>query len=758
MLQQLLGSQSLAPPAIWWVPIKNIDDDPIPGYGAVEVVEVNEDGYLTVQRPSASSLTTVLFNGPQSVQPGGYGSAHCTFPAIAAYEADADTEDPAGGETWGTEGGSWYLQKGQAGFRILGGATEGIVNVIPAPVAVREVAGGLEAEPLPSPDPPFVDPQGTTGATTYSYVVSAVTPTGETLPSQATTTATGNATLSSTNYNAIAWQPVPGATAYNIYRDAGGTTQGLIGTVEDGEPLTLSDTGLAATTKPPTQNTSGETKLDGGLVALGGALFTSPGTPDPPAATAEGTTGGTTITYAVSALTATGETLASAAVTVANANATLSSTDYVQLTWDAVPGAGGYNIYRPTAGGTPSSTGLIATVGAGTLSLRDTGLVGDGGGAPEADTAGNVAVATFGGGFNVASLDTPDAPAVANVGTAGASTSTYKVVANSGSGATPASLAATTTTGNASPDATNHNLVTWDPVPGAVDYDIYRTAGGGSTGLIGTVPAGEPLKLADAGLVGDGASAPTENTSALIRRNGVAALPQIKVAAAQFDKTNTTLADVPGLAVALDSGKTYAFRAFLDTLVDAAGGLKVAMGGTATASAFIAWATIVSGTPALDGANRAASLGATIASASGQTKYGVFVEGTLTTSGAGTLTLQFAQAAATGTSSVKVGSSLTVTYAPLTPPLSLAPAAPPGLHCRKTPPRRTPSAATPPRRTPSAAPPPRPTPGPRPCASPTPTRTSAPATWYYSAAAASSRASSSGGRAASTATPACSTA
>lgn len=77
-----------------------------------------------------------------------------------------------------------------------------------------------------------ITPTGTTGSTTYSYRVSAFNSTGETLACASVTTATGNATLSATNYNALAWSAVTGATGYNIWgRYATGLGETYLGTV-----------------------------------------------------------------------------------------------------------------------------------------------------------------------------------------------------------------------------------------------------------------------------------------------------------------------------------------------------------------------------------------------------------------------------------------------------------------------------------------------------------------------------------------------
>jgi len=105
---------------------------------------------------------------------------------------------------------------------------------------------------LATPALPTVTPQGTPGATAYSYVVVALAQNGVSAASAAGSTTTGNATLSGTNTNRIVWVAVAGATAYRIYRTVGGATQGLIATV--GATTTIDDTGLAgdSSTAPAT--------------------------------------------------------------------------------------------------------------------------------------------------------------------------------------------------------------------------------------------------------------------------------------------------------------------------------------------------------------------------------------------------------------------------------------------------------------------------------------------------------------------------
>jgi hypothetical protein len=92
---------------------------------------------------------------------------------------------------------------------------------------------------LATPSAPTVTPMGTTGSTTYQYQIVALDGLGGyTAASPVTTITNGNATLSSTNYNAISWPAVPGAVGYAVYR---GNTIVYIG-----PDTTFNDTGAGA--------------------------------------------------------------------------------------------------------------------------------------------------------------------------------------------------------------------------------------------------------------------------------------------------------------------------------------------------------------------------------------------------------------------------------------------------------------------------------------------------------------------------------
>lgn len=79
--------------------------------------------------------------------------------------------------------------------------------------------------------------------------------------------------------------------------------------------------------------------------------FTELSTPTGLAVSPQGSTGTTTYSYRVSAFNAQGETLACSSVTITNGNATLSATNFNRVTWSAVTGATGYNIWGREATG-----------------------------------------------------------------------------------------------------------------------------------------------------------------------------------------------------------------------------------------------------------------------------------------------------------------------------------------------------------------------------------------------------------------------
>lgn len=127
---------------------------------------------------------------------------------------------------------------------------------------------------------------------------------------------------------------------------------------------------------------------------------------------------------------------------------------------------------------------------------------------------------TVNGPLTVDGLETPSGLAVTVQGTAGATTYTYRVVARNAAGAaTAAAAAVSVTTGNATLTTTNSNRIVWDQVPGATDYQVYRTVGGATQGIIAT--ATYPTRsIIDSGLAGGGETAPEVSAVAALTVTG----------------------------------------------------------------------------------------------------------------------------------------------------------------------------------------------------------------------------------------------
>lgn len=111
---------------------------------------------------------------------------------------------------------------------------------------------------LTTPAAPAVAAQGTTGATPYSYRVSAFNSIGETLASTATAITNGTSTLSVSNYNRVTITAVANATGYNIWgRKATGLAETYLDTVYSTTPY--KDQGTkdpSITLLPPEGNTT----------------------------------------------------------------------------------------------------------------------------------------------------------------------------------------------------------------------------------------------------------------------------------------------------------------------------------------------------------------------------------------------------------------------------------------------------------------------------------------------------------------------
>ena len=116
--------------------------------------------------------------------------------------------------------------------------------------------------------------------------------------------------------------------------------------------------------------------------------------------------------------------------------------------------------------------------------------------------------------FSLVSLSTtigsPTGLTATPTGTTGATTYKYQVTAVTESGETIPCSDVTSTSGNAALSETNYNALSWTEVDDAASYNVYRTYGGTTTGLIGTTT---DTTFDDTGLAGDSENVPTEDTT-----------------------------------------------------------------------------------------------------------------------------------------------------------------------------------------------------------------------------------------------------
>lgn len=113
-------------------------------------------------------------------------------------------------------------------------------------------------------------------------------------------------------------------------------------------------------------------------------------------------------------------------------------------------------------------------------------------------------------------LTTPGSPLVSPQGIPGTTSITYKIVATNAAGHSDVSQGTTVTTAAATLTGVNFNRLTWQAVPNATGYDIYRTATAGvSPTTVGKIGASVSATFDDTGLAGDAATAPTTNSSGI---------------------------------------------------------------------------------------------------------------------------------------------------------------------------------------------------------------------------------------------------
>lgn len=248
-----------------------------------------------------------------------------------------------------------------------------VITARPMTVLSTPVGPAVAPSPLTpalaAPGAPVVTHGGALGTTTYGYQVTAFNALGETTGSSVGSSALGNAALSATNYNMVAWLAVANASGYKIYRTAGPDAGKLVGVIPASQ-LFLLDLGTAGTAaSPPGSNTSG------------------------------GVAGTTTYGYKIVATLGLGETAASTEGVTNAGQATLSEDNFNTITWPAVPNAHNYKVFRTTGGVSPPV--LLGTTDL--LTFDDIGEDGEADTPSTADTTGTSVITDDGTPVSISS-------------------------------------------------------------------------------------------------------------------------------------------------------------------------------------------------------------------------------------------------------------------------------------------------------------------------------------------------------------------
>ena len=228
--------------------------------------------------------------------------------------------------------------------------------------------------------------------------------------------------------------------------------------------------------------------------------------------------------------------------------------------------------------------------------------------------------------------------------------------AGSGSGRDVTFVSTSTTFNFSAVDVGGHASVNFLNNAGTSKFNFYGLGAfsASSDSVVGwannTTAGGQDIAMSRiaAGVVGIGTGA-AQNISGWMQWGGQ------KRVSSDFSKTSSaTLSDVTGLSVDVQAGRTYSFEAFISYTCAAAGGVRAAIGGTATATNIIYDGWIIdSAANGIKGNAQATALAGVVANAATTGTAGhIIIRGTITVNAAGTLTVQFAQSVSNGTASV----------------------------------------------------------------------------------------------------------
>lgn len=184
---------------------------------------------------------------------------------------------------------------------------------------------------------------------------------------------------------------------------------------------------------------------------------------------------------------------------------------------------------------------------------------------------------------------------------------------------------------------------------GGVDIGGTSEPGAGNLSVTGDITVGDDLSV-------------TGNVSCTTEGNnlGDQIHPNYDTVTAQEDATtDTTLANITGPAPVLAAGKTYLIEGWFSVTAPAAGGIKLAFAAAAglTLTSLAVNALAVSGTTVVSNTTITAALTDLLIAYTG-TVTDIYIKGSIVVNAGGTLRVQMAQNASSGTTSVFVGSYL----------------------------------------------------------------------------------------------------
>lgn len=345
---------------------------------------------------NSGTLSVTALTGVLPVANGGTGSATQNFVDLTTGQTMAGTKQFSGTPIFQNgltvSGGTITLPNGSIPTAAIAGFTAGFAGVdlgstqtITGPKTAANdltmLGSKIVGTQISSPSAPTITNVGAAGSTVYIYKVVTTTYDGrDSIPSDAGSTSTGNATLNGTNYNTASWSAVTGAASYTVLKWNGSAWQklagGVTGTSYNDQGGALSAYSLS-TTNPGGEITQQSQTMTGDLTNTGGQYIgTALSTPPTPTVTPTGGSGAVAYSYAIVGVSVDGrDTVQSTAGSTATGVVfgSLTQSVYNLVQWTALSNVAGIRVIR-TAGGTSQGQITTTLLPPNALSFKDTGL------------------------------------------------------------------------------------------------------------------------------------------------------------------------------------------------------------------------------------------------------------------------------------------------------------------------------------------------------------------------------------------------